>query len=509
MKKLFVILTALSFSYAGYSQTWLEQEMNGQSYGANCPPTTPDENLYSEPFDQSWRQGFTGIGIACWPQTSLQVHKNDPAAETALNTFIGSLGAAYTDFTTVFTNGGTNGQAFAASNISYTVRSGNNAGINFGVIGSANGDGMNNNMGVLGTANGDNNYEMFGVQGVAEGSGNGRTVGAYGIGIGDGQTQGNFGVWGQCNTFSDANSINVGVYGRGVWWADDEPAMVNIGVHGVAGCSTGGGGGTQFNAGVFGENIACGAVSDGGAPYPVASYAGYFNGDVFATGNYYFSDMRYKENIRPIKSALDRLSKVNMYTYTFKQGTGFSLRQGDQFGALAQELEKQFPELVRELNVMKHTNDADYKNVQSIKGVDYIGFIPLLVQSVKELNEKIETLDPEKSSAALAELKRKVADIQGALNQTTGTDEGATDFIVAYPNPSSTDMTISIKRNTACTNCVLVVSDLAGKSVKQYRVDGNSQEVTLTAKEFGSGVFQCSLVTNGKVVSGVRIAFTE
>lgn len=511
MKKLFVILTVLSFSYAGYSQTWLEHGMNGLNYGVNPPnaPANPDD--YSEPTDDGWRKGFTGIGTVDWPQTRLQVHSNGAGAEAAVATYIGSLGASYSDFTTVFSNGGATGQAFAVSNLSLTSRSSVNTGINLGVAGVAQGDGMLTNIGTSGYAMGNNLInDLQGTQGIAEGNDNDRNVGVYGISYGENLVQGNFGVRGEVHSGTDANSVNVGVYGRGVNTSqDNEPALVNIGVHGFVECLPTGGG-SQFNCGVYGQQGGCTGGTGGGAGYPVGSYAAFFDGDVYCTGSYLPSDMNLKENIRPLQSITERLAQVNIYSYNFKQGTGLSLRGGTQFGVLSQELEKQFPEMVRDLNVIMHKDGSQsYRDIKSIKGVDYVSFIPLLIQSVKELNEKIETLDPEKSAAVLADLKKKVADIQGALSQTTETDEGATDFIVAYPNPSSTDMTISIKRNTACSNCVLVVSDLAGKSIKQYRVDGNNQDVTLTAKEFGSGVFQCSLVTNGKVVSGVRIAFTE
>ena len=86
------------------------------------------------------------------------------------------------------------------------------------------------------------------------------------------------------------------------------------------------------------------------------------------------SDVRLKEDIQPISSSLDRLEKV--------RGVNFKWKHKDQrsYGVIAQEIEKQFPEMISE--------DHD-----EMKGVAYDQLTPILLEGLKELRaEKDEQL---------------------------------------------------------------------------------------------------------------------
>jgi hypothetical protein len=80
-------------------------------------------------------------------------------------------------------------------------------------------------------------------------------------------------------------------------------------------------------------------------------------------------------------SILQKLDKINGFHYewndTMKELTGV---QGKEYGVIAQEVQKQFPDLVS-------LEDDGYL------AVDYIQFIPILLQAIKELNAKVETLN--------------------------------------------------------------------------------------------------------------------
>ena len=509
MKKLFLSLTILSAGTAtSMAQTWLEQKMNGLDYSTNNPPSTSAVGIYSEPFDLSWRDGFTGIGTALWPKTKLQVHGN-ANIDTELGMLIASFGGNYTDFTSIFTNGGVANNPIAGSVLGLTSRDDDANGNNMGLIGIAYGNNMEGNHGVSGLGIGDGNKEVHGISGLANGNNNERIIGVQGVAEGDGQTWANFGVWGQCNT-GDPNSVNVGVFGRGVFGTNNEPALVNIGVHGVGECSNSGGG-AQFNCGVYGQNINCTSpLSNGGASYPIDSYAGYFDGDVYIVGSGLFpSDQRLKENVAPLTRMIDQLSKVNVYSYNFRSETGFSLPMGKKYGVMSQELERIFPDLVKDAKVINHKDPKSYRNIETIKSVDYISFIPLLIQSTKELNEKIEQMDPQKSLATLADLKKQIDELQQNLNQATINNNASQNgYLNAYPNPSNNDMVIDI-RQVNCDNCIMMVTDLTGKLIRQYNIRGQQQKLNISSKEIGTGIFQCNLVSDGKVVSYIKIIFTE
>lgn len=94
------------------------------------------------------------------------------------------------------------------------------------------------------------------------------------------------------------------------------------------------------------------------------------------------SDERLKENISRIGNPLNSLEHLNAYHYNWKDA---SRDTGLQTGLLAQEVEKVFPELVSE-------------NGEGIKGVNYIGLIPYLLEAVKELKAENDQLKLEQQN---------------------------------------------------------------------------------------------------------------
>ena len=92
------------------------------------------------------------------------------------------------------------------------------------------------------------------------------------------------------------------------------------------------------------------------------------------------SDRRYKENIEPIGSVLEKLMKIRGVFYNWIDREN----HGDQVnvGFIAQELEPHFPELVR--------TDSD-----GYKSVTYGKMTAILVEAIKELKESQEQKDQE------------------------------------------------------------------------------------------------------------------
>jgi hypothetical protein len=86
------------------------------------------------------------------------------------------------------------------------------------------------------------------------------------------------------------------------------------------------------------------------------------------------SDARLKTNIQRINDPLEKITRLNGYTYNWVDpGAESSL----QTGVLAQEVQKVCPELVK-------------TNSNGTLSVNYIGLIPVLIESIKELNKKNE-----------------------------------------------------------------------------------------------------------------------
>lgn len=86
------------------------------------------------------------------------------------------------------------------------------------------------------------------------------------------------------------------------------------------------------------------------------------------------SDARLKKYINPIQDALPLLMKLNGYNYFWKNE---KMDASLQYGVLAQEVQKIFPEMVI----------ADEKGILS---VNYSGLIPVMIESIKEQQKIIE-----------------------------------------------------------------------------------------------------------------------
>jgi hypothetical protein len=94
------------------------------------------------------------------------------------------------------------------------------------------------------------------------------------------------------------------------------------------------------------------------------------SGDITST-----SDETLKDNIKSIESALDIVTKLSGKLYTMKSDE----TQKEKIGFIAQEIEQHLPQVV--------STDPN-----GIKSVSYGNVTALLVEAIKELNQKIENL---------------------------------------------------------------------------------------------------------------------
>lgn len=88
------------------------------------------------------------------------------------------------------------------------------------------------------------------------------------------------------------------------------------------------------------------------------------------------SDARLKKNIFPIKNAMQQLNQVNGYHYHWKNPTADPAMQS---GVLAQELQKVFPELVKE-------------DAEGTLSVNYSGLLPYMIEAAKTQQQEINEL---------------------------------------------------------------------------------------------------------------------
>jgi len=99
-------------------------------------------------------------------------------------------------------------------------------------------------------------------------------------------------------------------------------------------------------------------------------------GDVIGYGSP--SDIRLKENIKPIESALDKVSKLQGVTFDWKKSDSI-LNIKEDIGFIAQDVQEVLPELVRE-------------NSDGMLSMRHQGITPILLEAIKELKAEIEEL---------------------------------------------------------------------------------------------------------------------
>lgn len=91
------------------------------------------------------------------------------------------------------------------------------------------------------------------------------------------------------------------------------------------------------------------------------------------------SDERLKTNVTPILDGLNKVGEIQGYEYDWIENIHHN-KAGHDIGVIAQEVEKIAPEAVT-------TRDNGYK------AVNYEKLIPILIQAIKELNDKVNKLE--------------------------------------------------------------------------------------------------------------------
>lgn len=129
------------------------------------------------------------------------------------------------------------------------------------------------------------------------------------------------------------------------------------------------------------------------------NYKLYVDGDLSVNGNTYsktgqwllLSDIRFKENITPIESPLEKVLNIEGVSFNWKKEAfrGQKIPEGMHYGVIAQQVENIIPEVVK-------------TDLSGEKTVAYTEIIPVLIEAIKEQQKEMEIL-----KAELKELKER------------------------------------------------------------------------------------------------------
>ena len=131
-----------------------------------------------------------------------------------------------------------------------------------------------------------------------------------------------------------------------------------------------------------GTNVGIGTASP--------SYKLHVNGTAFSSGWYTTSDSRYKINVSELGKVLPRVLKLRAVSFDWDKVSypDKNFPEEREYGFIAQEVEKEFPDLVR-------TDSEGYKSVM------YDRFSALLLEAIKEQQQEIEVLTDKVNSLEL------------------------------------------------------------------------------------------------------------
>jgi hypothetical protein len=136
----------------------------------------------------------------------------------------------------------------------------------------------------------------------------------------------------------------------------------------------------RFAANVVTANVTSGSIGVGTTPSGVS-------GEIRATNNItaYYSDERLKTKLGNIENALDKVNSLNGFYHEANEiAESLGYQKVREVGVSAQEVQAVLPEVVAPAPI-----DDKYLTVR------YDRLVPLLIEAIKELNDKVEQLQNE------------------------------------------------------------------------------------------------------------------
>ena len=269
----------------------------------------------------------------------------------------------------------------------------------------------------------------------------------------------------------------------------DEPrAFSNIVMIGVAGVA-------EYGVGIYGAT---------GSALPTSglgTYAGYFSGDVKATGTMTAasfvtsSDRRLKTNISSLSSA-DALYRLRPVSYNFSLDTmHLSYKAESQeyknihYGLIAQEVKEVLPNLVYE------NQTDDYLSV------NYLELIPLLISAVQEQNERIaeleEQLATEKNSPSRKQANEPNESMVAKLFQNN-------------PNPFTQATEIEYELPAETKSAAIHIYNMVGTEIAVKIVtEFGRGKITIDGGNLTAGMYLYSLIADGKIIDTKQMILTK
>ncbi len=176
---------------------------------------------------------------------------------------------------------------------------------------------------------------------------------------------------------------------------------------------------------------------------------------------------------------------------------------GKKYGFIAEEVKEVFPELVR------------LDSTTMTYGINYNGFIPMLLEVVKQQQTTIESLKSQistiQTNCCPANKSLKSGNTINSTKSTTADDNSdQSELYQNSPNPFTETTEIAYYLLQDVSNAALYVYDMQGKQIDQYPIQerGNGS-ITITGGSLQPGMYMYALIADGKEVDTKRMILTE
>lgn len=236
--------------------------------------------------------------------------------------------------------------------------------------------------------------------------------------------------------------------------------------------------------------------------YQNGSFAGEFSD---FDGLYTPSDARLKTNVKDLASVMDQLMKLEPKTFNYLKSEN---PDKTHIGFIAQEMEKQFPEIVGRAGEDQDTYVMNYSM--------------LSVLAIKAIQEQQATIEGqqkilEAQDQVINELKSEIASVKASLNlpnigagstaeKVSGTRKNI--LFQNQPNPFSDHTSIHVWLNEDVSKAFIQISTLQGSVLRMIPVTG-SGDVTISVDSLASGSYFYSLIVDGMVVDSKKMVVLQ
>jgi Chaperone of endosialidase len=236
-------------------------------------------------------------------------------------------------------------------------------------------------------------------------------------------------------------------------------------------------------------------------------YAGFFDGNIYATALFTPSDENIKTNIATLESSLDKVMAIDVVTYEYNQETtgDMNLPNGQQIGYTAQNMGEFYPSLINHATHPAKFDDEGNILSESFgfDAVNYTGMVPVLHKAIQEQQNLINSLS-ETVNALSLQLESCCADTKSQESTPDHSvdvklsNEAQAVLFQNTPNPHKGECVIRYFLPESTSIAEIQFFDVQGSILKVVPLNQKGLGlINLDAKDLANGIYTYALIVDG------------